>query len=91
MPTTIDRLKVIFLVIFAVACVITWTYHFLYVWPRHQCEDKGDWWDAQDRVCATPMPIWRITGRAPAPGAPGAGTPGAGSAAPASAPPPAAK
>ena len=64
MPTTIDRLKVIFFVIFAVACVITWTYHFLYIWPRNQCEDKGNWWDAQDRVCAVPMPISQFTGRA---------------------------
>ena len=72
MPTTIDRLKVIFLVIFAVACVITWTYHFLYVWPRHQCEDKGDWWDAQDRVCAVPMSVSQFTGRPVKPAA-GAG------------------
>ncbi|HEX4181350.1 MAG TPA: hypothetical protein VHY32_11215 [Caulobacteraceae bacterium] len=64
MPTTIDRLKVIFLVIFAVCCAITWTYHFMYIWPRNQCEDKGDWWDAQDRVCAVPMPISQFTGRA---------------------------
>jgi hypothetical protein len=63
MPTTIDRLKVIFLALFAVSCVITWTYHFLYVWPRHQCEQKGDWWDNKDRVCAVPMPIWQFTGR----------------------------
>jgi hypothetical protein len=77
MPTTIDRLKVIFLVVFAVCCVITWTYHFFYIWPRNQCEDKGNWWDSHDRVCATPMPIWRITGRAPAPGTPGAPPSGA--------------
>ena len=63
MPTSIDRLKVIFLVIFAVACAITWTYHFVYVWPRNQCEEKGDWWDSRDRVCAVPMPIWSFTGR----------------------------
>ena len=63
MPTTIDRLKLVFILIFAVACAITWTYHFMYVWPRHQCEDKGNWWDAKDRVCATPMPIWTLTGR----------------------------
>jgi hypothetical protein len=74
MPTTIDRLKLIFILVFVVACAITWTYHFVYIWPRNQCEDKGAWWDAQDRVCATPMPIWRITGRLPPAGAPKAPT-----------------
>jgi hypothetical protein len=63
MPTTIDRLKLLFLVIFAVACAITWTYHFVYIWPKNQCEEKGDWWDSRDRVCAVPMPIWSFTGR----------------------------
>jgi hypothetical protein len=63
MNRTIDRLKLIFLVIFAVCCVVIWSYQILYVWPRNKCEKQGDWWDWHDRVCAVPMPIWRFTGR----------------------------
>lgn len=63
MNRTIDRVKLIFLVIFAVSCVIIWSYQALYVWPRNKCEKMGDWWDWRDRVCAVPMPIWRFTGR----------------------------
>ena len=63
MNRTIDRVKLIFLVIFAISCVIIWTYQALYVWPRNRCEKLGDWWDWHDRVCAVPMPIWRFTGR----------------------------
>jgi len=63
MNPTIDRLKLIFLVIFAICCVGIWTYQALYVWPRNKCEAMGDWWDWRDRICAVPMPIWRFTGR----------------------------
>ena len=65
MNRSIDRLKLIFLVIFAICCVFIWTYQALYVWPRNKCEAMGDWWDWHDRVCAVPMPIWRFTGRLP--------------------------
>jgi hypothetical protein len=85
MNRTIDRLKLIFLVIFAVCCVVIWSYQILYVWPRNKCEKMGDWWDWRDRVCAVPMPIWRFTGRGvPQPEAPPAAAPS--SAAPSSAP-----
>jgi hypothetical protein len=83
MNRTIDRVKLIFLVIFAISCVIIWTYQALYVWPRNKCEKMGDWWDWHDRVCAVPMPIWRFTGRGiPQPETPAA-TPAAKSGAPA--------
>ena len=72
MNRTIDRLKLIFLVIFAVCCVIAWSYQALYIWPRNKCEKMGDWWDWHDRVCAVPMPIWRFTGRVPGPETPSA-------------------
>jgi hypothetical protein len=32
--------------------------------PQAQCEARGDWWDAQDRVCAVPTPLSTITGHA---------------------------
>ena len=70
MNRTIDRLKLIFLVIFAICCAGIWTYQALYVWPRNKCEAMGDWWDWHDRICAVPMPIWRFTGRVPQPETP---------------------
>jgi hypothetical protein len=72
MNRTIDRLKLIFLVIFAVCCVIIWSYQAIYVWPRNRCEAKGDWWDPQDRICAVPVPISIFTHRLPGPGTPAA-------------------
>jgi hypothetical protein len=30
--------------------------------PKARCEARGDWWDAQDQVCAVPVPISTITG-----------------------------
>jgi len=35
----------------------------LYVWPAERCEQNGGWWSVKYRQCATPIPIWRITGR----------------------------
>ena len=49
-------------------------YEAIYVWPIQRCEDHGDWWDAQDHECLSPVPIERFTRRAMAgfklPGAP---------------------
>jgi hypothetical protein len=39
-------------------------YEMIYVWPVQRCADRGAWWDYRDRQCLTPIPIWRITGRA---------------------------
>jgi hypothetical protein len=50
-------------------------YDVLYVQPAKRCERAGAWWDAKDRECLTPIPIWWLTGRGlvnrphPAPGA----------------------
>ena len=51
------RLKLILLVLFAVGGVALWAHDALYVWPRQHCEAHGHWWDARDRVCATPVPL----------------------------------
>ena len=37
-------------------------YEAIYIWPIKTCETHGGWWDAKDRRCGVPMPIWRITG-----------------------------
>src|SRR5690606_12203861 len=63
MNRTIDRLKLIFLGIFALACAATWAYQVLYVWPAKRCEANGEWWDASTRICAHPIYIPDITGR----------------------------
>lgn len=51
--------------LFAAACVGVFIYQATYVWPVQRCEAHGGWWSDRYRICATPMPIWRITGRRP--------------------------
>jgi hypothetical protein len=63
MNPTIDRLKLIFLGLFAVGCAALWAYQILYVWPAKRCEGGGQWWDSSRRVCAQPIYIPDITGR----------------------------
>jgi len=63
MNPTIERLKLIFLGVFAilVAGVIVWT--FGWAIPAKKCTDAKKWWDAGERVCAQPVLISDITGR----------------------------
>lgn len=63
MNRTIDRLKLVFLGIFAVGCVGIWAYQIFFVWPAKRCEAQGQWWDNATRVCARPIYIPDITGR----------------------------
>lgn len=63
MINVINRLKLVFLAVFAVATVAVFTYHIVWVWPRDACEAKGDWWDWRGRACAHPVVISDITGR----------------------------
>ena len=86
MYATINRIKLIFLGLFIIACGAIWAYHAFYVWPKQRCEAHGDWWDDKDRACAVPVPIWVFTHRIPgevAPATPPAATPHAVSARPA--------
>ena len=53
--------------LFVVAAFGAFFYEYRYVWPVERCERRAAWWDARDRQCLTPMPIWRITGRLPTP------------------------
>jgi hypothetical protein len=70
MRSSIDRIKWAFFGLFIISVGITWFYQARYVWPRQQCEAHGNWWDAEDRVCAVPMPIWAFTHRMPGEAAP---------------------
>jgi hypothetical protein len=65
MNRTIERLKLAFLVIFAVCCVAIWTAHLMFIWPGQRCEAKGMWWDWRERTCALPVPLQVFTGRSP--------------------------
>lgn len=59
----INRTTMLFGGVFLIACLVALVYHALFVWPRQECDQRGAWWDGQDRQCLTPLPIWRITGR----------------------------
>ncbi len=63
MSRIIDRLKLVFLGVFAVLTAAVFGYHAYFVWPGERCEAKGDWWDPETRVCAHPVLISDITGR----------------------------
>jgi hypothetical protein len=63
MNRLIDRLKLVFLGLFAAACVAVWTYQLVWLGPEKRCEAHGDWWDPGARVCATPIFLPRMTGR----------------------------
>jgi len=70
-----SRVQLAYNGIFIVACAGMFAYESLFVWPMEQCESNGGWWSAKFRECATPMPIWRITGRTTGQGAAAAGAP----------------
>ena len=63
MNKTIDRLKVIFLGIFAVANlgILVWTVGW--AWPEERCVGEHKWWDGDARVCAQPILTSDVTGR----------------------------
>lgn len=63
MNRIINRLKVIFLTIFAVLTAGVGVYQFGWAIPAKQCEERNDWWDWRTRTCAHPIPISDITGR----------------------------
>ena len=64
MNPAVERLKLIFLGIFAVANVVMLIWQFGWVVPQQNCESKHRWWDGGlSRVCAQPILISDITGR----------------------------
>lgn len=65
MTSTLNRLKWIFLGLFAIGCAAVWIYHLFWVWPRERCEASHRWWDGSTRICAQPIYIPDITGRRP--------------------------
>ena len=63
MNPTIERLKLIFLGIFAVANVgiLVWTLGW--AMPEEKCVGAHKWWDGDQRVCAQPILTSDVTGR----------------------------
>ena len=63
MNRTIDRTKLLFLGLFVVVTAAAWAYQLWVIAPRQECEAGGGWWDAEGRVCATPIYLPKLTGR----------------------------
>jgi len=63
MNPTINRLKLVFLGLFALGAAGIWAYQILYVMPAQACDRREGWWDWRTRVCATPIYIPSLTGR----------------------------
>lgn len=63
MNKAIDRLKLIFLGVFAAVNVgiLIWTVGW--VWPEQRCGQAHKWWDPYSRVCAQPVLTSDFTGR----------------------------
>jgi len=63
MNRTLERLKLIFLITFAVLIIAMLIWQVGWVAPRQACEGERKWWDNSQRVCAQPVLISDITGR----------------------------
>ncbi|WP_395671363.1 hypothetical protein [Phenylobacterium sp.] len=63
MNHTINRIKLIFLGVFALAAAATLVWQVGWVQPMKKCEAAHKWWDHGQRVCAQPVLISDITGR----------------------------
>jgi hypothetical protein len=63
MNPNIERLKLIFLGVFALLVVGVVIWQVWWVAPQKRCEAQHKWWDHGQRVCATPVLISDITGR----------------------------
>ncbi|MFC3067817.1 hypothetical protein [Phenylobacterium soli] len=63
MNPVIRRLGFIFVGIFFVINLGLLIWHFGWEVPRQKCEAGHKWWDAGQRVCATPILTSDITGR----------------------------
>ena len=67
MIKNLGTIRLVFLGLFVVLTIASWTYSLVYVQPRQRCEAAGRWWSAQDRECGIPVSVSRFTGR-PTPG-----------------------
>ena len=63
MNQTIERLKLIFLGIFAVVNVAIMIWTVGWAMPQQHCVEAHKWWDSHERTCAQPILTSDITGR----------------------------
>ncbi len=63
MNPNIERLKLIFVAVFALAVVGVGVWQVGWAMPQKACEKAHKWWDHGQRVCAQPVLISDITGR----------------------------
>ena len=63
MNPNIERLKLIFIAVFAVLVVGALVWQIGWIMPRKACEGARKWWDGDTRVCAQPVLVSDITGR----------------------------
>ena len=63
MNPNIERLKLIFIAIFAVLVTAALVWQVVWIIPQKRCESDHKWWDPSQRVCAQPVLISDITGR----------------------------
>lgn len=63
MNPNIERLKLIFIAVFAVLVVAVGVWQVGWIIPQKKCEGAHKWWDMGQRVCAQPVLISDITGR----------------------------
>ena len=63
MNPNIERLKLIFIAIFAVMVVGVLVWQIGWIMPAKKCEKSHKWWDNGERICAQPVLISDITGR----------------------------
>ena len=63
MIKNLGTIRLVFLGLFMVLTVASWTYSLLVVQPRQRCEASGRWWSDRDRVCGIPVSVSRFTGR----------------------------
>jgi hypothetical protein len=63
MYAPLERLKLIFLGLFAALTAAMFVWQIGWIWPRQACEKDHKWWDNSQRVCAQPILISDITGR----------------------------
>jgi len=60
---TVDRFKFFFVAVFVAFIGMTAGYWAFYQRPAQACENAGNWWDPQARVCGTVVYLPDLTGR----------------------------
>lgn len=63
MNRLLNRLKIVFLVLFALGCAGIWAHQWFWVRPQKACVAAQAWWDGGSRTCARPVVLSDLTGR----------------------------